>query len=96
MEARRSRAAWIAAVAVVLLARDSWAGSYRTQNFIVTAPTAHLAREIGDAAEAYRERLSTEWLGRPMQPWPEPCPITAQVAPHLGAGGATSTTLLRF
>ena len=31
-----------------------------------------------------------EWLGKPLPRWSRPCPIKAQVAPHLGAGGATS------
>lgn len=66
------------------------AGGYRTQNFVVRAPTPALAREIGEAAEVQREQLAIEWTGQPMPAWTEPCPITAQVAPTLGAGGATS------
>ncbi|MCE9547275.1 MAG: hypothetical protein K8T25_17525, partial [Planctomycetia bacterium] len=31
-----------------------------------------------------------EWLGRELPPWQSPCPITANVADGLGAGGATS------
>ena len=31
-----------------------------------------------------------EWLGKQLPRWSSPCPISAQVAPHLGAGGATS------
>ena len=66
------------------------AAGYRTANFIVDAPTEALARKIGDAAEQYRHTLALEWLGNPLPRWSRPCPITAQVAPHLGAGGATS------
>lgn len=66
------------------------AAGYQTQNFVVRAPSAALAREIGDTAERLREELAIEWIGRPMPAWKEPCPITAQVAPSLGAGGATS------
>ncbi|MFM8377905.1 MAG: hypothetical protein ACKOB1_01110 [Planctomycetia bacterium] len=54
------------------------------------APTEQLARRIGDAAEQYRHDLAVEWLGAPLPRWSRPCPIKAQVAPHLGAGGATS------
>lgn len=90
MDARRTRVAFFATAVIALCAPSVFAGSYRTQNFLVTAPTAQLAREIGDAAEAFRESLAVEWLGQPMPPWSQPCPITAQVAPHLGAGGATS------
>jgi hypothetical protein len=66
------------------------AAGYRTTNFVVSAPTPALAKEIGDTAEIWRQKLSTEWLGEPMPPWSKPCPIHAQVAPNLGAGGATS------
>ena len=66
------------------------AAGYRTANFVVEAPTENLARKIGDAAEQYRQTLAVEWTGSPLPRWSRPCPITAQVAPHLGAGGATS------
>lgn len=66
------------------------AAGHRTANFIVEAPTPALARRIGDAAEQYRHDLAVEWLGQPLPRWSRPCPIAAQVAPHLGAGGATS------
>ena len=82
-------AATVAAVAVAATGRVDAAG-YRTANFLVDAPTEALARAIGDAAEQYRHTLAIEWLGAPLPRWTRPCPITAQVAPHLGAGGATS------
>lgn len=63
---------------------------YRTANFVVEAPTPDQARKIGEAAEQYRHTLAVEWTGSPLPRWSRPCPITAQVAPHLGAGGATS------
>lgn len=66
------------------------AAGYRTANFIIEAPTEQLARRIGDAAEQYRHDLAIEWVGQPLPRWSRPCPITAQVAPTLGAGGATS------
>ena len=66
------------------------AASHRTANFVVEAPTETLARRIGDAAEQYRHDLAIEWTGRPLPRWSRPCPIQAQVAAHLGAGGATS------
>jgi hypothetical protein len=66
------------------------AAGYRTTNFIIEAPTDHLAKRIGDAAEQYRHDLAIEWVGQPLPRWSRPCPITAQVAPTLGAGGATS------
>jgi hypothetical protein len=74
----------------VLAAGAAEAAGYRTANFVVEAPTEALARRIGDAAEQYRHTLAVEWVGSPLPRWSRPCPITAQVAPHLGAGGATS------
>ncbi len=76
--------------AILAAAALSLGAGYRTQNFIVTTNSPALAREIGDAAEAYRKNLAWEWLGHELPPWPQPCPITVQAAPHLGAGGATS------
>ena len=66
------------------------AASYRTANFVIEAPDPQLAQKIGDAAEQYRHDLAIEWLGKPLPRWSQPCPITAEVAPTLGAGGATS------
>jgi hypothetical protein len=84
MEARFFSAALIAASALSLGA------TYPTRNFIITAATPELAREVGEAGEVYRRSLAQEWLGRELPPWQEPCPVTVQAAPHLGAGGATS------
>lgn len=84
MEARLIRAALV----VAWLA--SFGASYRTPNFVVDAPTAELAKEIGDTAETLRRDLAIEWLGTEMPQWAQPCMLTAQVAPNLGAGGATS------
>jgi hypothetical protein len=65
-------------------------GAYRTKNFTVSAPSAALAKEIGDSAEMWRKKLAIEWLGKELPDWAAPCPIKASVASHLGAGGATS------
>ena len=99
MEARLPRAplarfsflsfALLAAATFVAPPRAHGAG-YRTTNFVVNAPTPALAKEIGDAAEAWRKQLAVEWLGVEMPAWSQSCPITVQVAPNLGAGGATS------
>ncbi len=66
------------------------AAGYKTTNFVVSAPTPQLAKEIGDQAEIYRKQLAMEWLGKELPAWSKPCPIHAQVEPNLGAGGATS------
>ncbi len=64
--------------------------TYRTPNFVVTAPTAQVAQRVGQAAEHYRRQLALEWLGYELPQWYRPCPIFVKVGPHLGAGGATS------
>jgi hypothetical protein len=64
------------------------AAGYKTRNFTVSAPTPQLAKEIGDAAEVWRQKLSVDWLGKEMPPWSKPCPISVKLAN--GAGGATS------
>src|SRR3954468_2051394 len=66
------------------------AAGYKTTNFVVSAPSPQLAKEIGDQAEVYRKQLAIEWLGKELPTWSKPCPINAQVQPNLGAGGATS------
>ena len=77
--------------AVVLTAAFlSLGAGYRTENFIVDAPTKELAEEIGRNAERYRRELALQWLGEVMPTWGEPCMLTAEVDSNLGAGGATS------
>jgi hypothetical protein len=76
--------------AILVAAITSMAANYRTANFVVSAPSSSSAEQIGRAAEKYRKALAVEWLGQEMPNWSQPCPISAQVADHLGAGGATS------
>lgn len=66
------------------------AAGYRTRSFLVTAPTPDLAKAVGDAAERLRRELAMEWLGRELPDWIDPCPISVQVGPNLGASGQTS------
>lgn len=84
MEARFARAA------LAVFALLAMGASYRTPNFIVSAPSADAAHKIGDAAEKFRAELAIEWLGRELPNWGQPCPITVQLGPQLGASGATS------
>jgi hypothetical protein len=65
------------------------AANYRTQNFIIQAPDAALAKAVGDAAEAFRRDLATYWLGQPLPPWPTPCPVRV-VAGNMAAQGVTT------
>lgn len=84
MEARLLSTAFVAAALLSLGA------SHRTANFIVRAHNAEIAKEVALAAEKYRRELAVEWLGKEMPNWYQPCPITVEVGPQLGAGGATS------
>lgn len=84
MEARLFTTAFVAAALV------SMGASHRTANFIVRAHSAEIAKEVAQAAEKYRRELAIEWLGKEMPNWYHPCPITVEVGPQLGAGGATS------
>jgi hypothetical protein len=94
MEARVARVIFGLTLSVCVgllpMNRQANAAGYKTTNFVVSAPTPQLAKEIGDQAEVYRRDLAIEWLGKELPTWSKPCPINAQVAPNLGAGGATS------
>lgn len=83
MEAR------LACVAILAASFLSLGASYRTQNFIVTAHSPQLAKQVGDSAETLRRDLAIEWLGHELPHWMDPCPIAVQ-AGNIGAGGVTS------
>jgi hypothetical protein len=85
MEARLIRPALLAALLMV-----SMGASYRGVNFIVETADPQMAARICQAAEQYRHDLAIEWLGQAMPNWAQPCMMTVQVAPQLGAGGATT------
>ncbi|WP_425615289.1 hypothetical protein NA78x_005204 [Anatilimnocola sp. NA78] len=95
MEARRLGAALLALVTLLLLPVVTHGASARSQNFIVSAPTRELAKEICEAAEKQRRELAIEWLGQELAPWSQPCPIECQVHRDLGAGGATQFSFSR-
>jgi hypothetical protein len=62
----------------------------RSVNFIVETPDPNFAQQVSQAAEKYRHQLAVDWLGQAMPNWSQPCVMTVQVGPHLGAGGATT------
>jgi hypothetical protein len=77
-------------IALVLAgALASLGASYRTQNFIVEAPTPQFAEQVGKWAEHYRREKAIEWLGQEMRPWGQPCPLRVTVTMN-GSGGATT------
>lgn len=67
----------------------SLGASYKTPNFVTHAPTAEVAKQVGDAAEIYRKELAITWLGHELPKWSAPCPIKVKVG-NYGAGGATT------
>jgi hypothetical protein len=85
MEARITRAVLMTALLLV-----SMGARQRSANFIVETADPRLAVQISEAAEKYRYDLAIEWLGHPMPNWSQPCPMTVNVGPNLGAGGATT------
>ncbi len=68
--------------------------SYRTENFIVTAPTVELATEVARAAEQYRGDLARRWLGTELPAWQRPCVIEVREGPQVRLGGQTSFVFL--
>jgi hypothetical protein len=66
------------------------AAGFRTQNFIIEAPTPQLASAVGEAAERYRHDLAVHWLGGALPAWPNPCPVRVIAGPNLAAQGVTT------
>lgn len=98
MEAPRMTAALGAVLALIVslvCTPSAHAASARSQNFIVSAATPALAKELCEAAETQRRELAIEWLGQELPPWQQPCPIEAKIHPQLGAGGATQFSFSR-
>ena len=85
MEARLLK---IASLAILLLV--AMGARFQSANFIVETADPKLAEQFDRAAEQYRRDLAVLWLGQTMSNWAQPCTMTVQVGPHLGAGGATS------
>ncbi len=76
-------------VLVLLGALSSLGAGWRTQNFVIEAPTQAIAQQAGQYAEYYRRQKAEQWLGRAMPDWNEPCPLRISVTMN-GSGGATS------
>lgn len=76
-------------ICLACLALCSVAATDRSRNFVVTAPTPEIARQIVQQAEIYRHKLAVEWLGKPLPAWRYPCTVNVTVG-QIGAGGATT------
>lgn len=68
---------------------DVQSAEYQTANFTVTCTDAALAKQVGDAAEFYRDKHAKEWLGHSIPKWSYSCPIIVRQG-NMGAGGATT------
>jgi hypothetical protein len=55
------------------------AASYRTANFVVTAPTRRCAQLVAEAAEHQRREQALRWLGKELPDWPELCRVTVNL-----------------
>jgi RNA polymerase sigma factor (sigma-70 family) len=62
--------------------------TFRTPNFLVTAPTKEVAEQVGRAAEQQRKALAQLWLGKELPNGTEPCPIRVTVTKE-SPGGAS-------
>src|SRR5262245_35169005 len=76
---------------LVLAVFCSMGAQYRTANFVVNAPNAQIAQQVGQYAEQYRKDKAILWLGQEMPQWPQPCPLHVSVSME-GPSGATSFT----
>ncbi len=85
MDARLIRPALLAATLMV-----SMGARFQGSNFIVETADPQMAARISQAAEQYRHDLAIAWLGQTLPNWAQPCMMNVQVAPYLGAGGATT------
>jgi hypothetical protein len=94
MDARLLRLAVFVPALLLLTASSSLAAgySYTTPNFVVNAPSAEFAKQVGETAERYRAQLAREWLGRELPRWYRPCQVTITQVGQVGAGGATTFT----
>lgn len=68
------------------------AATYRTANFNVHADNTNFARQVGDAAERYRDELAMLWLGQTIPQWGNPCEVNVVVGPRTGSAGEVAFT----
>ena len=89
VETAMSMEALVIRLSLILTVMTTAGATYRTPNFIVTAPTAEIAKQCGETAEHFREELAMKWLGKKMPRWYKPCTLSVKVG-QIGAGGATT------
>lgn len=79
----------VAQLVVIVGILASLGAKHVSTNFVVEARTAELAQKVAEAAESQREQLALAWFGHKLDRWFEPCKVTVQDGPKLGAGGKT-------
>jgi hypothetical protein len=67
----------------------AFGAAYRTDNFRVEAPSAEIAKQVGQAAEKHRKEQAVAWLGEELPTWSEACCIQVTVGVS-GGNGRTS------
>jgi hypothetical protein len=77
--------AWLALALLPGLA----GASYKTANFVVEAPSAEVAKQVAEHAEACRVSIAKAWLGHELPAWSTPCPVRVKLT-RGEAGGLTS------
>lgn len=92
---RALRANAIHVISIAALLGVSMGARYRSANFVVDTADPNFARQVAETAEKCRHDLAVSWLGEAMPNWSQPCAMTVQAGPGLGAGGATSFTFDR-
>ncbi len=73
---------------IVISVMASTGATFRTANFIVTAPDEEVAKKVGKAAETFRHDLAVFWLAEPLPNWSRPCKLKVRPG-SMGAGGET-------
>jgi hypothetical protein len=76
-------------ILLILTSFASLGAQHRTTNFVVSAPNAQIAQQVGQWAEHYRREKAVHWLGQEMPAWSQPCPLQVKVTME-GPSGATS------
>src|SRR5262245_22659053 len=74
---------------LVVIAGAAPAAEHETANFVVTAASFQIAKQVAVQAEHHRKELARLWLGRELPPWDTPCHIHVTVNLE-GPSGATT------
>ncbi|QDU82001.1 hypothetical protein Pla110_37530 [Polystyrenella longa] len=77
-------------LSLLLCSSIAYGAKYKTDNFVVTAPSEIIAKQVALTAEDCRKEIAIAWLGAELPGnWENPCKVFVKVG-QLGAGGATT------